>query len=262
MRINVYDKESQSNLMMRTNSNKFIEFMIFFMTTILFCTNSSFSQMNQEIKISVKTISEDYPALKTNLQIPAFEGFYDDHNPCHITARINEDIFGFFERLTEDSEKYLETAREAGWEPRKYIGETIFELHYISEKILSFSIIFYSYTLGAHGFTERVSYNFDLETGNEIKINDLFLNYEQYTNIINQEIMKQITAEKEVYFNDGEDFQTINEHQPFYIQYDGIVVHFGLYEIAPYVAGIRYFKIPFNIFRGLTAEHLRYFAIN
>ncbi len=233
---------------MKVGSLKNFQFTIILLIILLyFCNNISLSQSNDEIMIRVKTISGDYPALKTNLQIPIFEVFYDKYIPCHITTRIEEDVFGFLERLTEDSDKYLETAREAGWEPRKYIGETIFELHYISEKVLSFSIIFYSYTLGAHGFTERVSYNFDLETGNEIKINDLFLNYNQYTDLINQEIRRQITAEKEIYFNDGEDFQTINEHQPFYIQYDGIVVHFGLYEIAPYASGIRYFKIPFNI---------------
>lgn len=222
----------------------------------------SFSQFNNEIMIHVKTISGDYPALKTNLQMPVFTGFFDEWVQEKVKEKVEKDVLAFLDGLVEDSEKYLEAAKEAGWEPRNYIGETTFELHYMSDKVLSFSLIFYSYTLGAHGFTERVSYNFDLKIGTEITLQDLFQDYDQYIDLINQEIKKQITTEKELYFNEGQDFQSIQDNQTFYIQYDGIVVYFGLYEIAPYAEGIRYFKIPFRIFRGMTSEHLRYFDIN
>lgn len=247
---------------MKTYLLKFIQFMIIFII-ILFCFNyPSLAQKNHEIIISVKTISEDYPALTTNLQIPFFEGFGNEEIQNRIATIIETDVFSFLDELIRDSEKYLETAKEAGWQTRKYIGETIFELHYLSEKIISFSLIYYSYTLGAHGFTERINYNFDLKTGDEIKIKDLFLDYNQYMDLINHEIKRQIDAEKAIYFNEGKDFQSILESQPFYIQYDGMVIYFGLYEIAPYAEGIRYFKIPFHIFRDLSSDHLRYFAIN
>jgi len=247
---------------MKTTAPKLIQWSIIFLIMLFFCHSFSLSQSYDEIKISIKTTSGDYPALKTNLQIPFFEGFNNEEIQNRITERIETDVFGFLDELAEDSEKYLETARKEGWQPKKYVGETIFELHYLSEKILSFSIIYYSYTLGAHGFTERISYNFDLETGEEIEIEGLFQDYGQYKDLINQEIKKQIAAEKALYFNQGKDFQSIMNHQPFYIQYDGIIVYFGLYEIAPYAVGICYFKIPFHIFRDLTSDHLRYFAIN
>ena len=179
--------------------------MIFFII-IFFCCTYSLAKSNQEIKVSIKTIFGNYPALKTNLQIPSFEGFNDKKIQEFISARIEKDIFEFLDNLSGESKKYLEKAKEAGWQTRKYNGETIFELHYLSEKVLSFSLIFYSYTLGAHGYTERVSYNFDLETGKEINIEDLFVNYAHYQELINQEIKKQILVEKEIYFNVGEDF--------------------------------------------------------
>lgn len=246
---------------MRTGRLKFIQVTMIFLFFLSF-NCFSLSQPNHEVGITVKTISQDHPALKVNLQIPCFEIKYDLSIQEKITARVENDVFGFLQELTKDSEKYLKTAEEEEWQPEKYIGETIFELHYLSDKILSFSIIYYSYTLGAHGFTEQVSYNFDLETGRDIKIDDLFIDYEHYRDLINQEIKKQIAVEKELYFNEGVDFQSITDSQSFYIQYDGIVVYFGLYEIAPYADGIRYFKIPFRIFNGLTSDHLRYFALN
>ncbi|HKK83744.1 MAG TPA: DUF3298 and DUF4163 domain-containing protein [Atribacterota bacterium] len=247
---------------MKTYSLKFFWLSIFFLMILFFYHDVSLSQSVEEIKINVKTISEDYPTLTTNLQIPFFEGFGNEQIKNRITTIIETDIFSFLEELRSDSEKYFKKAKEEKWMPKKYIGETIFELHYLSKKMISFSIIYYSYTLGAHGFTERVSYNFDLETGNEIKIEDLFLDYNQYMDLINHEIKRQIDAEKELYFNEGKDFQSIKDWQQFYIQYDGIVIYFGLYEIAPYAAGIRYFKVPFHIFRDLRSDHLRYFAIN
>jgi len=245
---------------MKSDVLKYIKYLLIFLI-VLFFSNISLGWSNDEINIHVKNIIEDYPALKTNLQIPVFEGFSNEIVQVNIRKRVETDVFNFLNKLLEDSEKYLETAKEAGWSPKTYIGETIFELHYLSKEILSFSIVYYSYTLGAHGFTERVSYNFDLESGEKIEIGNLFEGYD-YKKFIDEEIKKQIAIEKELYFNNGEDFQSIKEDQTFYIQYDGIVIYFALYEIAPYANGIRYFKIPFNIFRDLTSEHLPYFAIN
>ncbi len=70
---------------------------------------------------------------------------------------------------------------------------------------------------------------------------------EKAKKVINQEIKRQIQLDPELYFNNGELFKSINDDQPFYIVDDGIVIFFGLYEISPYVYGIRYFKIPFSL---------------
>ncbi|GAG64710.1 unnamed protein product [marine sediment metagenome] len=69
-----------------------------------------------------------------------------------------------------------------------------------------------------------------------------------YLKIINQEIKRQIKLNPEAYFDDGVVFQSISEEQPFYLIEDGMVIYFGLYEIAPYSSGIRYFKISFSLF--------------
>ena len=224
--------------------------------------NISLATTLSPVEIGIRTISEDYPALKAELQIPVFQGFQNEVVAEKIQQQVENDIFHFLNNLVEDSNDYIKKAREAGWQIRKYIGETIFELHYLSPNILSFSLVYYSYTLGAHGFTEKVSYNFDLLTGEKVTIDQLFINYTTYKDIINREIKRKIFQEKEVYFSEGTKFTTIKEDQPFYIEYDGIVIYFGLYEIAPYAAGIRYFKIPFRVFDNLRPENLRYFGIN
>ncbi|GAG74381.1 unnamed protein product, partial [marine sediment metagenome] len=69
-----------------------------------------------------------------------------------------------------------------------------------------------------------------------------------YLRIINQEIKRQMKLNPEAYFDDGAAFKSVSKEQPFYLIEDGIVIYFGLYEIAPYSSGIRYFKIPFSLF--------------
>ncbi len=61
-------------------------------------------------------------------------------------------------------------------------------------------------------------------------------------------------------------FKTISDNQAFYIvdaegsvssvDYQDLVVYFGLYEIAPYASGIPEFKIPFTLIKDVKADGL------
>ena len=122
-------------------------------------------------------------------------------------------------------------------------------VHYQKNNILSLSVFYYWYSLGAHGSTVQEAYNLNLVNGERIPLPDILKEKKDYLKIINQEIKRQIKLNPEAYFDDGAVFQSISEgQQPFYVIEDGIVIYFGLYEIAPYSSGIRYFKIPFSLF--------------
>ena len=92
------------------------------------------------------------------------------------------------------------------------------------------------------------AYNFNLLNGEEILLSDILKEKKDYVDIINQETKRQIELNPQKYFSDWSVFQSISEEQPFYLIEDGIVDYFGLYEIAPYASGIRYFKIPYSLF--------------
>ena len=66
--------------------------------------------------------------------------------------------------------------------------------------------------------------------------------------IVNNFIKEDINNKPENYFKGDEGFKGISENQPFYIDEDGIVIYFGLYEIAPYYIGIPKFKLKFDEF--------------
>jgi len=204
--------------------------------------------IGQEIIITDLVIKEDHEALKVDRVFPLVQGIKDKQVEEKINQTIQKDVLNFKEMLQTESEKYLQGAKEEGWEIRKYIATIYYIVHYQKDDLLSLSVFYYSYTLGAHGHTLQRAYNFSLLNGEEILLNDILKEKKNYVDVINQEIIKQIELNPQEYFSEWSVFQSISEEQPFYLIEDGIVVYFGLYEIAPYASGIRYFKIPYSLF--------------
>jgi hypothetical protein len=206
----------------------------------------------QEITISDIVIKEDYEALEVDITIPVIQGLEDKQVEEKINQTIQEDILNFKYRIQTESEEYLQSAKKEGEEIRKYkyIASTYYIVHYQKDNILSLSVFYYCYTLGAHGCTVQEAYNLNLTNGERISLSDILKEKKDYVEVINQEIKRQIQLNPEDFFEDGAVFQSINPNQSFYLVEDGVVIYFGLYEIAPYSSGIRYFKIPFSLFEA------------
>ena len=220
---------------------------VFNYTTILAQTQE-IKPIVQGITITDLLIKEEQEALKVDMVFPLVQGMKDRQVEEKINQIIQEDILNFKNRLQSESEEYSQLARSEGWEIRKYIATTYYIVHYQKDDLLSLSVFYYSYTLGAHGYTLQRAYNFNLVNGEVILLGDIFKENKDYIDIINQEIKRQINLNPQEYFSEWSVFQSISQEQPFYFIEDGIVVYFGLYEIAPYASGIRYFKIPYSLF--------------
>lgn len=204
--------------------------------------------ISQEITITDLVIKEDHKALKVDMVFPLVQGVKDKQVEEKINQTIQKDVLNFKEMLKTESEKYLQGAKEEGWEIRKYEASAYYIVHYQKDDLLSLSVFYYRYTLGAHGHTLQRAYNFNLESGEEILLGDILKGKRDYVDIINQEIKREIELNPQEYFSEWSVFQSISEEQPFYLIEDGIIVYFGLYEIAPYASGIRYFNIPYSLF--------------
>ena len=227
----------------------FIVMTIFLNVNNMVLTQES-KEVNQKLTVSDLKICEEYEAINIDMVIPVIEGMEDKQVEKKINQLIQEYAFNFKEELQIGSEEYLRDAKKEGWRIGKYQAFSYYIFHYQSKNILSVSVFYYRYTLGAHGHTLQKAYNLDLQNGKIISLPVLLKDMEDYKEIINQKIKKQIKLNPEKYFDEkifGKIFQTISNDQPFYIIEDGIVIFFGLYEIAPYSSGIRYFKIPLSL---------------
>lgn len=125
-----------------------------------------------------------------------------------------------------------------------------YEVTYQTHSAVSLYTDEYMFLGGAHGNTKREGQNWNLQTGREIALKELFPHNPYYIIDILKEINRQIAMQIEngenYYFENycalvQENFRLEN----FYRVPEGVVVFFNQYEIAPYSSGIPTFKIAF-----------------
>lgn len=125
-----------------------------------------------------------------------------------------------------------------------------YDVTYQSNSVISLYTDEYMFLGGAHGNTKREAQNWNIQTGREIVLKELFPNNPYYIidilKEINNQIAKQIENEENQYFENycalvQENFRLEN----FYMVPKGVIIFFNQYEIAPYSSGIPTFKINY-----------------
>jgi hypothetical protein len=130
----------------------------------------------------------------------------------------------------------------------KYVISNNTNITYNKNNIISISTLYYEFIGGRSSYI-RATYNLDLKTGESLGLKDLFAPRAPYIKLINEEIRKQLTENKNIYPpNAAEKFKDINQYQPFYLEGNDLVLFFGFNEIAPTISEIPVIKIPFSSF--------------
>jgi hypothetical protein len=107
----------------------------------------------------------------------------------------------------------------------------------------------YTYTGGAHGSTLRFGTTYSLKTGRVLPLSYWFKN--NYKQRVLEEVTKQAdlmnAQQPGLLFEDYRKLlvDTFNEDS-YYLSPEGLVFYYGQYDIAPYVAGIITFTIPYS----------------
>lgn len=216
---------------------KFLPILLIFI--LCFSFGAVFAQKIESVKVIEKQITSKTEKLNINLKIPQIEGMENRV----VQTKLNAEFMRTIMEFKNDVQKQ---ANEGNRFP--YEAVATYFVSYNKNSVLSVTIELYSYTGGAHGITVRKSYNIDLKNGRNLQLNDLFKKDYNYQDIINKEIKKQIDAAPEGYYFKDE-FKTIKADQPYYLKDKGIVIYFGLYEIAPYATGFPEFLIPYEMLK-------------
>lgn len=224
------------------------------------CTNNTISLSSGQnpeniakalnsIEIETKTISDSTNEFESNISIPIFPESNKFLNELNILMEK--------ETLNIKEEIHQMAKKDFNKNDLKYELNIEYKIHTLNPTFISLTMENYQYTGGAHGFSNRTPYNFDLTTGKEITLEDLFKENSDYKEAINKEIQKQIKEKPDKFFPDEvQVFSGVNSKQPFYIEDGKLVIYFGLYEIAPYTAGIVEFEIPSNILKNIASSPL------
>lgn len=176
---------------------------------------SYFDTICSSLSVDLLTVKTDYPAVdkKINSKLLKIAGASD--KDVSVQGMLN----------------MLHTwVEEDGF----YEGEQSFLVVSKEHEILTLESNNYMFTGGAHGMGSTAYYNFDLSTGNEIKINE----------ILSKDFMKGIAklAEKKLYA-EYVDFEWFFEkgnfpmNDNFAITPGGLLFYFNSYELTNYAAG-------------------------
>lgn len=124
-------------------------------------------------------------------------------------------------------------------------------IYYFDGRYFSFYQDYYIFTGGAHGMPYRTGYTFDLQTGEELFLDDIISNSEEELKEIVTEYFTDYMAgmpggfweDAPEYVAENTDFESL-----FYLTEEGIVFYFGPYELACYAAGFQQVTIPYSEF--------------
>ena len=203
-----------------------------------------------------------YPIL-----MPILDCFYNSYYNINILNNINNTIYSHVKNLKDEikrqakeyKKEYETVLSKSNENYVKYQYELYidYKVTYNRNNIISIPIESYEFTGGAHGMTYLNSYNYNLINGNQLKLSDMFKKDIDYKKIVNEYINYVISQNPDIYFKGEDGFKGIKEDQSFYIEDDGVVIYFSLYEIAPYYVGIPKFKMEFDKFPKYFKNILR-----
>ncbi|MBE6071476.1 MAG: DUF3298 and DUF4163 domain-containing protein [Clostridium butyricum] len=203
--------------------------------------------VENKIEINERVITNDYKYLKENIKIPKLKNDLFKEKIELINNSIAKDILPKVSEAEKISKEYFDNA--TGIIPKfPFEIESVYTITLNNPKLISIYNDYYEYLGGAHGMTTRTSYTIDKENIRLLKLQDLFKKEYSYKDVINNEIIRQIKLNPDIYFNSGNDFKGIGDNQNYYLDNNNLIIYYQLYEIAPYVAGIREFKIPIQMF--------------
>lgn len=157
-------------------------------------------------------------------------------------------VAGLSNREVQD--KMNQRLREAfGWTPPDNEGDwgSTLDVNYTVEqigRILVVQLDGYWYPAGAaHGMPSKEYFHFDLDTGSEYELRDLFKPGSAYQARLEKLVSERILAERPDLFTTE---PSVALDHDFAVTVEGLVLYWYPYEIGPYSSGFPTFVIPWD----------------
>ena len=204
------------------------------------------SQNTNKITITADVIEEGKEYLQINLKIPVINHLKNKTVQRKLNKKIRKNQLCLKATIEKDALRNFKYTTKKAYPVHPYELISNYNIKSNNE-VFSLEISIYDYRGGAHGMTTNSYYTIDTKTCKILSLKDICNDNEK----LNEEINKQIAERRkqgEMFFDGQEGFNGVKPDQSFYIREDGqLVIVFGLYEIAPYAAGIIEFPIPKEI---------------
>jgi hypothetical protein len=192
------------------------------------------------VEVAAETASDESPEFHYSMRLPVFTTSDPDvqQRLNTLAKKISDDAHAEIETMKERAGTDSATAKESGYDLPPYDYRIDFEVTYNRDNLLCINTTQYFYLGGAHGEPLLLSYNIDLRNGKTLAITDLFDDVRTAKVILALGVSERIKADPDKYFPEAVDKAGVPDNQQFYLQGGQVVLHYGIYELAPYVAGL------------------------
>ena len=158
----------------------------------------------------------------------------------------------FFENYTNSNESLYKEMPDGGnfsWELLKY-------MHIVNNEgnLLTFSILSYAFTGGAHGLETQDFFSIDLLTGKIIHLEDILKpdQENELNNLLTNKLRQMIgISGTQKLTESGYFVEKVKANENFYLTGNGLGFFFNHYELAPYSFGFTDIFLTFNELEGL-----------
>lgn len=223
--------------------------------------NETAIQLNKQMKIVTKTFSETYPDLKYSVKVkyPQILGKNLSASAIKFNTAINN--------VVKDQLKQFKVAAQLDQVNMKNVPEELrkdtFNMDYDIDIVKPKNSILVSVRLSieamqagrAHPYHAKRVVNFDLTTGKEIALNDLFKPHSAYLKAIASYSTKALDQKLK-----QDDWMVANGTKPdpknfknWNLQEDSILITFDEYQVAPYSYGAQEVEIPYSALKKILS---------
>jgi hypothetical protein len=178
-------------------------------------------------------------------------------------SRVMEKAESFRKDMLAQTADDLKWARERGFANTSEIG---YSVTYADDELISISFGNYLFTGGAHGNAFTFPLNFDLRTGREIRLADVFAANSEYLQDLSRYCVKKLQDE----LNEGNEDEWIQtgagpkaeNFESWNVRKSGLMLTFDAYQVAPYAAGPQEVVVPFGELRSILRGSYRVFGLD
>lgn len=186
------------------------------------------------------------PVLELYIEYPQISGpfskFSEEKFNFYYLKKARRENFYARENVYYKTVKKYKALKKEGFPFMLNSYRSTFEEEFAGEKYVSLTFDLYTFTGGAHGFTERTADTWDMKRGERVTLSEVCR--ECSADKVVTEVKRQIRENPGIFFPDAEILAEKNySPKNFYIRDGSIYVFYPLYSIAPYSSGIQSFKI-------------------
>ncbi|MBN2852626.1 MAG: DUF3298 and DUF4163 domain-containing protein [Clostridia bacterium] len=177
--------------------------------------------------------------MTVRLYVPHIDGLSDKA----VQSGINDRLLTYANKIKDDFAAWAKSDFEnlsQGMEAYTHALTLSFEVKTLTESILSILITEDSYTGGPYPTSYNHGFTFNLNTGEEYLLSDLFKDDFDYVTAINSEIINSgnlFYGKDKAYDIDIPQFDSITENQNFYLNDMQLIIFYNEDEIAPHAVG-------------------------